>query len=97
MDVAGKRIVITYPSATDTPMMTTSQAGPEPGFNKEPASAVAAAIVAGIEAGAMEVVRGGDARTAMVALNRENPAALDERFLGLKPALEAAVRNHAAL
>lgn len=86
-----------YPGATDTPMMATSQAGPEVGFNKEPAAAVAAAIVDGIEAGAMEVVRGGEARMGMVALNRDDPAALDERFLGLKTALEAAVRNHAAL
>jgi hypothetical protein len=33
----------------------------------------------------------------MIAANRENPQAVDERFLGLKPALEAAVRDHSAL
>lgn len=93
----GVHLLTAYPGATDTPMMATSQAGPEVGFNKEPASAVAAAIVGGIEVDAMEVVRGGDARAAMITLNRENPAALDERFLGLKPALERAVRDHAAL
>lgn len=93
----GVHVLTAYPGATDTPMMATSQAGPEVGFNKESASAVAAAIVAGIEADAMEVVRGGEARAKMIALNREDPAALDERFLGLKPALERAVRDHAAL
>ncbi len=93
----GVHVMTAYPGATDTPMMATSKAGPEVGFNKEPAAAVAAAIVDGIEAGAMEVVRGGEARAKMIALNRDDPAALDERFLGLKPALEAAVRNHAAL
>jgi len=93
----GVHVMTAYPGATDTPMMATSQAGPEVGFNKESAAAVAAAIVDGIEAGAMEVVRGGEARAKMVALNRDDPAALDERFLGLKPALEAAVRNHDAL
>lgn len=93
----GVHVMTAYPAATDTPMMTTSHAGPELGFNKEPAAAVAAAIVEGIEAGAIEVVRGGEARAQMVALNRDDPAALDERFRGLKPALEAAVRDHAAL
>lgn len=93
----GVHVMTAYPGATDTPMMATSQAGPEVGFNKESAAAVAAAIVDGIEAGAMEVVRGGEARAKMVALNRDDPAALDERFLGLKPVLEAAVRNHHAL
>ena len=93
----GVHLLTAYPGATDTPMMATSQAGPEVGFNKEPASVVADAIVDGIEADAMEVVRGGEARAKMIALNRENPAALDERFLGLKPALERAVRDHTAL
>jgi len=32
-----------------------------------------------------------------VVLNQSDPGALEERFLGLKPALEAAVRNHDAL
>ncbi len=93
----GVHLLTAYPGATDTPMMATSQAGPEVGFNKESASTVADAIVDGIEVDAMEVVRGGDARAKMIALNRENPAALDERFLGLKHALERAVRDHAAL
>ena len=93
----GVHVLTAYPGATDTPMMATSKAGPELGVDKEPASAVAAAIVEGIERGAMEVVRGGENRAKMVALNREDPGALDERFLGMKPALEAAVRDHEAL
>ena len=55
--------------------------GSELGFSREPASAVAAAILEGIEANAFEVIRGGEARAQMIALNSENPAALDERFL----------------
>jgi uncharacterized oxidoreductase len=86
-----------YPGATETPMMKTNRAGPELGFSREPASAVAAAIVEGIEAGAFEVIRGGEARAQMIALNLDNPAAVDERFLGLKPALEDAVKGHSAL
>jgi len=56
-----------------------------------------AAIVEGMETGAFEVIRGGEARIKMIAMNRDNPEAVDERFLGLKPALEQAVKDHSAL
>jgi hypothetical protein len=78
-------------------MMKSNRAGPEPGFTREPASAVADAIAEGIETGAFEVIRSGLAPAQMIALNRENPAAVDERLLGLKPALEEAVKDHSAL
>ena len=93
----GIHVLTAYPAATDTPMMTSNRAGPELGFSREPASAVAAAIVDGIAGDAFEVIRGGDARAQMIALNRADPAALDARFLGLKAALEEAVKDHAAL
>jgi uncharacterized oxidoreductase len=51
----GVRVMTAYPSATDTPMMATNAAGPDLGFNREPASAVAAAIVHGIETDSLEV------------------------------------------
>jgi uncharacterized oxidoreductase len=63
----------------------------------EIASAVADAIVEGIEADSFEVVRGGEARAKMIALNRADPAALDRRFAEMKPQLAEAVRDHAAL
>ena len=93
----GIRVMTVYPGATDTPMMRSSRAGPELGFTREPASAVAAAVIEGIEQDAFEVTRGGEARAKMIALNREDPAALDKRFLDLKPALAEAVRDHSAL
>lgn len=93
----GVHVLTAYPSGTDTPMMKSNRAGPELGFGREPASAVAAAIVEGIETGAFEVIRGGETRAQMITLNRENPAAVDERFLGLKPVLEEAVKDHSAL
>jgi uncharacterized oxidoreductase len=58
---------------------------------------VAQPIVDGIEANAFDVIRGEGARAQLIALNGANPAAVDERFLGLKPALEVAVRDHVAL
>src|ERR1700757_3125317 len=84
----GIPVVTVYPGATDTPMMRSSKAGPELGFTREPAAAVADAVIAGIEENAFEVIRGGEARAKMIVLNREDPAALDKRFLDLKSALE---------
>jgi uncharacterized oxidoreductase len=93
----GIHVLTVYPGGTDTPMMKTNRAGPELGFGREPASAVAAATLEGIEGDAFEVVRGGEARAQMIALNRDNPAAIDERMLAMKPALEEAVKDHSAL
>lgn len=93
----GVHVMTVYPAGTDTPMMKSNRAGPELGFGREPAEAVAEAIVEGIEADAFEVIRGGEVRVQMAALNRDNPAAVDERFQAMKPALEEAVRDHSAL
>ena len=93
----GIHVLTVYPAGTDTPMMRTNRAGPDLGFSREPAAAVADATIDGIEAGALEVVRGGEARAQMIALNRDNPAAIDERMLNMKAALEEAVRDHSAL
>lgn len=94
---SGVHVMTVYPGATDTPMMRTSRAGPELGFTQEQPEDVAKAIVAGIEDDALEVIRGGEARLQMIALNRENPAAVDARFSGMKDALAEAVRDHSAL
>jgi short-subunit dehydrogenase len=93
----GVHVLTVYPGGTDTPMMKSNHAGPELGFPREPASAVADAIIEGIEVDAFEVIRGGEARAQMIALNCDNPAAVDESFLGLKLALEDAVKDHSAL
>lgn len=93
----GIHVLTAFPAATDTPMMQSSRAGAELGFAKEPASAVADAILAGMVADAFEVIRGGEVRAKMIALNQSDPAAVDARFLGLKADLEAAVKDHSAL
>jgi len=93
----GIHVLTVYPGGTDTPMMKTNRAGPELGFGREPASAVADATIEGIETDAFEVIRGGETRAQMIALNRDNPAAVDERMLSMKPALEEAVKDHSAL
>jgi hypothetical protein len=78
-------------------MMKSNRAGPELGFSLEPPEAVATAIVHAMEADDLEVVRGDGARRQMIALNQSNPAAIDERMVDLKPALEEAVQDHSAL
>ncbi len=93
----GVHVMTVYPAGTATPMMRTNRAGPELGFGREAASAVADATVEGIETDAFEVMRGGAARAQMIALNRDDPAAVDERMAAMKPALEEAVRDHSAL
>lgn len=93
----GVHVLTAFPGGTDTPMMKSNRAGPELGFAREPAASVAEAIVDGMEAGAFEVVRGGEARAQMIALNRDNPQAIDDRFVALKGALEEAVKDHSAL
>lgn len=93
----GVHVLTAYPGGTDTPMMQSNHAGPDLGFSLEPAADVAKAIADGLASDAFEVIRGGTARTEMIALNRTDPAALDARFAGLKAALEDAVRDHAAM
>lgn len=94
---SGVHVMTAYPGATDTPMMRTSRAGPELGFVQEQPEDVAKAIVAGIEDDALEVIRGGEARLRMIALNRDDPAAVDARFAGMRDALAEAVSDHSAL
>jgi short-subunit dehydrogenase len=86
LSAEGIHVLTAYPGATETPMMQSSRA-----------VAVADAICSGLEENEFEVIRGGEARAQMIALNRNDPAALDRRFAGIKAALEQAVRDHSAL
>lgn len=93
----GVHVLTVYPGATDTPMMTSNRAGPDLGFVREPASSVAQAIVQGMEVNALQVIRGGEVREAMIAQNRADPLVLDDKFTLLKPQLAEAVKDHLAL
>ena len=93
----GVHVMTIHPAATDTPMMATNLAGADLGFVRETPEAVAEALVAGLEAGALEVVRGGEVRAAMLAANREHPETVDAQVQTMKARLEAAVAGHKAL
>lgn len=93
----GVHVLTVYPGATRTPMMETSHAGPEHGFDYEDPDRVAAAVVAAITGDQLSVVRGGPSRTQMVTTNREDPAAVDRMLAERKDDLEKAVAGHSSL
>ncbi|MDL2403626.1 SDR family NAD(P)-dependent oxidoreductase [Rhizobium mayense] len=58
----GIHVLTVYPEGMDMPMMKSNRAGPEAGVLREPASAIAEAIVGGMETGAFQVIRCGQIR-----------------------------------
>jgi short-subunit dehydrogenase len=93
----GVQVLTVFPGATSTPMMASSQAGPEHGFTYESPDDVATAILAGIADGSRTVVRGGETRSQMIETNRTDPAAIDRLIADRKDALEQAVAGHSSL
>jgi uncharacterized oxidoreductase len=78
-------------------MMESNEGGPELGFEYESPEDVAEALVAGLEAGELEVVRGAEDRSAMTQMTREQPQELDEQVAQMKDELEKAVANHRSM
>ena len=93
----GVQVLTVYPGATSTPMMDTSDAGADLGFDYESPDEVAAAVLDGIAQGQTSIVRGGPDRTAMINANRQDPDAVDRTLAARKPALERAVASHSSL
>jgi short-subunit dehydrogenase len=93
----GVHVMTVYPGATDTAMMESNEAGPDLGFEYESPEDVAAAMVAGVEAGEIEVVRGAEDRSEITEMSRERPRELDEQVAQMKDELEAAVANHRSI
>ena len=93
----GVHVMTIFPGATETPMMDTNDAGPDLGFQYESPEDVAEALVAGLEADELEVVRGAENRTEMTQMSRENPRELDEQVAQMKDDLEKAVANHSSM
>ncbi|WP_047866133.1 SDR family NAD(P)-dependent oxidoreductase [Rubrobacter aplysinae] len=93
----GVHVMNIYPGATETPMMDTNEAGPELGFQYESPEAVAQALVEGLEAGELNVVRGAEDRSQMAESGREDPRQADEQIASMKDDLLAAVQGHRSL
>lgn len=93
----GVGVLTVYPGATRTPMMETSNAGAEHGFDYESPDDVAAAVIEAMADGRLSVTRGGETRSQMIATNRDDPAAIDRMLAERKEALEKAVAAHSSL
>ncbi len=93
----GVGVLTVYPGATRTAMMESSKAGPEHGFDYEGPDAVAEAVVEAMIDGHISVIRGGETRTRMIAMNRDDPASVDRMLAERKDALEEAVAGHSSL
>ncbi|MDL2407062.1 SDR family oxidoreductase [Rhizobium calliandrae] len=58
----GIHVLTVYPDGMDMPMLKSKRTGSELGVSREPASAIAEAIVGGMETGAFQVIRCGQIR-----------------------------------
>ncbi len=93
----GVRVVTAYPGATDTAMMTTSQAGQDLGFGRRPVEEVAADIVAGLEAGHAEINTSLRDRRGLQDLNATAPLDVDTALTPKLAQMEAATRSHRSI
>ena len=93
----GIRVATAYPGATDTAMMATSQAGEDLGFGRRPVEAVAAEIVAGLEAGDAEINTSPRDRRGMQDLNATAPLDVDAVLTPKLAEMEAATRSHRSI
>lgn len=92
----GVHVLNVFPGATDTPMMDSSGARAEHGFDYESPEEVAAAAVAGMIGDEISVVRGAS-MDRMLTRNREDPAAVDQMLAAGKDELEKVVAGHSSL
>jgi short-subunit dehydrogenase len=93
----GIHVMTVYPAVTDTPMMATSTVMQDLGVVAETSEEVARALIAGLEAGQSEVIRGGEARLAQIATQRERPWEIDNHLRAIKSTFEQAVSQHRSL
>jgi len=93
----GIRVATAYPGATDTAMMATSQAGEDLGFGRHPVEEVAAEIVAGLEAGGVEINTSLRDRRGMQDLNATAPLDVDAALTPKLAEMEAATRSHRSI
>ena len=93
----GIRVATAYPGATETAMMATSQAGEDLGFGRRPVEEVAAEIVAGLEAGGVEINTSLRDRRGMQDLNATAPLDVDAVLTPKLAEMEAATRSHRSI
>jgi len=90
-------VATAYPGATDTDMMSSSDAGDDLGFGRRPVRDVAAEIAAGLEAGEHDINTALPERRKLQELNAADPLAVDAVLAPRREALEAATRSHRSI
>ncbi len=93
----GIHVATAYPGATDTAMMTSSDAGEDLGFGRRPVQKVAAEMVAGLEAGEVEINSSLRSRRALQELNAHHPLDVDAAPAPKIAKMEEATRNHRSI
>jgi short-subunit dehydrogenase len=93
----GIHVATAYPGATDTAMMTSSDAGEDLGFGRRPVEEVAADIIAGLEAGEVDINTSLLSRRALQELNVQHPLDVDAALAPKIARMEEATRNHRSI
>lgn len=93
----GIHVMAVFPGATDTPMMESAGLRDKAGFEYDTPQGVAKALVEGLEAGELAVVRADDNSQAMIDANRDAPRDLDDQIREMKPKLAEAVAAHRSM
>lgn len=90
----GVQVVTAYPDAMAAPMQEGAELGPAEGFEYEPPEVLAEAIVAALERGETEVVRGSETIASLIERNRARPQEVDDLLAQKKAALEQFAAGH---
>jgi uncharacterized oxidoreductase len=91
------QVMTVYPGATDTPMMKTAKSEAGNDADYETPEAVAEALVAGLEADDISVIRGGDDFAALVQTNQRDPRQADRQIEERKAGLKARAAKHRSM
>lgn len=83
----GIQVVTVYPTLA-APLPADAEVGQEEGFEHEPPEALADAVVAALERGETEVIRGSEKITTLISRNREQPREVDDHLAQRKEAME---------
>jgi short-subunit dehydrogenase len=94
---SGIHVATVYPGPVDTPMMVSTNAGPDLGYGLRPVDEVVAEIVAGLEARHIDINTQLPERLALQDLNARDPLAVDAILAPKLEQLRAAVSTHRSI
>lgn len=93
----GLHVATLYPGATDTDMMTSSEAGESLGFGRRSVDEVVQELMTALERGEHEINTALTTRRGMQDLHRTDPVAVDAKLAPNLAEMERAVRDHRSI